>query len=415
MLKKISIVFFGYALAQGVLFASSPLLSRLYDKSAFGLLGFVMAFTGVMLPVLSLRYEYAIPLVKMRLSKTLLLRICQRLILIISIIAILGFVFLNSIYGFHQMTVIQLLILGAVLLIQGNVQSYNLYLISYGLTAKMTVGKIYQNIVLVMTQVLLAVLLVSSGTSLIFALLVGQLVNLVYLRCVSQKLLAEGWASKKSQALLLLKKFKRLPLLMSWGDLLNSLTSNLPIFFFTSYFGAKTVGLYFFAYSVFSAPLSLLGLAISQVMLKDFADRVIYRKKILKRFLLTSCLLVLCAALYYLVAIVLAQYTLLIFGANWHGLKEVIELISLPIACMLVASPLSTLLNTLNKNRYLTMWQVLFFIGTLLVLYLCKHFDFPELLGAVTYLWTFMYILYWMIIFASVVLYEKRLSDRVSV
>ncbi|WP_116963009.1 oligosaccharide flippase family protein [Fastidiosibacter lacustris] len=415
MFKKISIVFFGYALAQGILFASSPLLSRLYDQSAFGLLGFVMAFAGVMLPILSLRYEYAMPLVKTAHSKLSLLKICQKLVAVISVVAIFGYLLLNLLFNFHEMSVIQLLIMGVILFTQGNVQASNLYLISYGLTTKMTVGKIYQNIVLVVAQFLLALLIMGIGTGLILALLIGQLVNLVYLRYVSKVLTTSCHVPKKSHALLLLSKFKRLPLLMSWGDLLNSLTSNLPVFFFTSYFGAKTVGLYFFAYSVFSAPLSLLGLAISQVMLKDFADRVIYKKKILKRFLMTSFLLVLCALLYYLVAIILAQYALLIFGAHWQGLKEVIELISLPIACMLVASPLSTLLNTLNKNRYLTMWQSLFFIGTLLALYLCKHFDFFELLGSVTYLWTFMYILYWVVIFIFVVLYEKRLSGRVSV
>ena len=101
---------------------------------------------------------------------------------------------------------------------------------------------------------------------------------------------------------------------MSGGDLINSLTSNLPIFFFTKYYDISAVGLYFFTYRVFSAPMGMLGMAVAQVMLKDFADKVIYKKTILKSFIKISLVLVIAAISYYFVAIIVSQYALLIFG-----------------------------------------------------------------------------------------------------
>lgn len=408
MLKKVSFVLVGYGVAHVLLMLSSPVLSRIYSVKDFGFLGLCISITGFILPVSSLRYEYALPLLKNIRLKFYLLKACKFLISFISVIGVVALYFFNKVHPIFENNILYYTLIGAVFYFQSIIQLMNLYLISNDFITKISIGKILQNLVVVLMQFIFAYLFLPSGIVLIAALLIGLILNALYLRkriCYTSK-------SKKidvSRAFFLLRYFKRFPVFTCWGDLLNSLTSNIPMFFFVSFFGAQKAGLFFFANSVFSAPISLIGTAVSQVALKDFSDRIICKKSILREFCLVSAILGVGALLYFIICWYLADYAALIFGEKWRDLTLPIRYLALPISCMFISSPLSILLNSLGRSLYLLGWQVLFFILTLFIFLGGGESKFIALLEKMSYLWSFAYVFYWVIIFYSVLLYEKNI------
>ena len=409
MLRKISVVFIGYSFAQFILFVTTPLFSRIYDKQAFGILGTIIAVSSITLPWGSLRYEYAMPLVKNIGLKYILLKICKRIVVFTTLMSVLICSILQLFFHIHKLSIPEVVLLAFVIFFQNNLQITNLYAISNNLVTKITVGKILQNVTIVILQIVMCFFLLNNGFGLVLSLTFSQFLNLLYISNIVKNKSYNKKIRKKDIKILLFK-FKRMPLCLSWGDTINSLASSLPMLFFSSFYSISSAGVYFFAYSIFSAPIALLGTAVSQVVLKDFADRVIYGKSILMLFLKVTLGLFTCSIIYYLLTILVAKYSLLIFGNKWSELGKIIIFISAPIAVMLVASPLSTLLNTLNKNKYLLCWQAIYFFIVFLCLMIARYksLEFILTIKILSIGMLLMYILYWCVIFVSVLKYENK-------
>lgn len=415
--RKLRVVFLGYVFAQAILLIASPVISRLYTATDIGTFGYIAAFCAAVLPLGSLRYEYTLPLLKHLKTRYVMVRSCSLISVFVSMVLVGIYILYTGAIGDNPLSVKSIVFIWILLSTQFLIQIRNCFLIGIGDVSQLTIGKILQNTVFVCVQILLPLLVLADSTLLLLSLLISQLVNLVYLLRVSEGILGHVKLSTiqyRHIRRLLLKRYIRFPLFTSWSSLLNSLTTMLPVLCIGGLFGPVNLGLYYFTYRIIAAPLGLITQTVSQVFLKEFADKVIYHRPIKKNFFTVSLALLLLSLFYVLTCRLLSNFDTVIFGENWRGVGDVIRYMSLPMGMMLIASPLSSLLNTLGKNHVLSIWQSLFFVCTVYVIGFMRYESFNDFLWVLSMSWSGLYLLYWLVIMSAVLFYEKNTAMRVT-
>src|SRR5690606_36452993 len=86
----------GTALAQGITIISTPIITRLYIPSDFGLLGIYSSILTILLVIASLRYEYAIPVPKDSSRAATILILCLMIITGVTGILCISFLLIGS-------------------------------------------------------------------------------------------------------------------------------------------------------------------------------------------------------------------------------------------------------------------------------------------------------------------------------
>ena len=82
--RSIAIMFGGTVLAQGITFAATPLLSRLFSPDDFGVLGAFVAILTILISFSSLKYELAIPQASIKKHTLELVFLCMYINLVVS-------------------------------------------------------------------------------------------------------------------------------------------------------------------------------------------------------------------------------------------------------------------------------------------------------------------------------------------
>ena len=97
--KNTATLFSGTLLAQLIAVIFYPFLSRLYSPEDFGILASVMAISGVVIPIASLRYESAIVIEKDDNSVIKLQSLCLIALLFTSLSSLLFLFFFSELFG----------------------------------------------------------------------------------------------------------------------------------------------------------------------------------------------------------------------------------------------------------------------------------------------------------------------------
>ncbi len=156
------------------------------------------------------------------------------------------------------------------------------------------------------------------------------------------------------------------------------------------------------------APISLFGLAIYQVLLKQVASLVNEDKSIASS-LIKSFILLLFLALGVTLAFSLITPDIYAFvlGEQWRGLSEIVVIL-LPMFFMkILVSPLSSVLIPLRKLRPLAIWQFSY-LAVIISVFLLFEQGFQDKLHSLVIVECVMYIAYLTLIFFCVWQYEKN-------
>lgn len=401
MIKKIVITVILYGLAQGLLALSSPLLSRLYTPDDFALYGYIFTFATMVFPLLCFRYEYAIPLIaSWRLRKQFFL-FCMHLSFVSSIIAaIVLYVFLTY-KGFHSSSILVLVF--CTIFFQAAVTISGMPLLSQGKTNQVAQGKLVQNIGMLLFQILVPLIFyMHSGYVMVIGLCVGLSFTSLFYRYIYKDRLFFRFNYKPKVIRFLLKKHYRFPLFSSWATFLNNLAAGIPVFFIGGFYGEDKLGLYYLVYRVFSAPTGLLSTAVSQVLIKEFADREREKLSMMPVILKVSLGLLLIAIFYFFCMQWIGKYAGFIFGQAWLNSGPVIQIMAYAICIMLVASPLSIVFIIIRKNALASIWQVLYVLSAVSTMLIMRQYDYLIMLKAFAIVCFCLYVLYWLMIFVSV-------------
>lgn len=406
LFKNISIVALSYAFAQLILLLATPILTRLYSPVYFATFGYVISVANTFLTIASLRYEYAIPLLRSKRAIFLFTKLCNQLVWMTSGLILCGALVVQQYFHENALNIFLLIMCFAVLVLQGLLQVYTMPLLAQGKVLQVSYGKIIQNIGMIVIQISIALIWHSSAALLILGLFFGLFINLQYYRW-ALAVRRQHLKLTKRRVTFFLKRYYQFPLYSSWAGFIDSASTLMPVFLIGPWYGAKALGLYFLVFRVFTSPVGLLAKSVSQVMIKEFADRVKARQEVFGSFIKISGILLLIALGYGGLMFGLSYWAGFLFGKDWLSAGPIIRILAPVIAIVLCVSPLTVIFGILQKNKIASLWQVLYLVATIVVMFSNRSQTFLHMLFYLACIWFLLYVLYWLTM-CKVILTHKR-------
>ena len=369
----------GTTIAQAIPIAISPILTRIYTPEDFGVFSLFVAIVGFIAVIASGRYEQAIMLPKYDKYAINIFTLSLILICLTSIFSfIIIFIFKqeilhllnNDLLGkwlyFIPITVFFVALFNLL-------TNYNNRTKEYKDIAKATVIK---SIVLATAQILIGFL--KNGVT---GLIVGQVLAQIFANIklaknvIKDKTILATISFKNMFTLS--KKHINFPKYNMPHALLGNISSNLPIYIFTPFFGSAVVGKYSLALMIVLTPLSIIATSTAKVYNQKLAE--LYNKKedvyvftfhiiksLLKKILLP-----------FIIFIVFApQIFEIVFGIQWIDSGKYIQILSVYILLNLIVSIIAYIPSLLNLQSKAFKIAIIHFILLSVVLYFTsKYFD----------------------------------------
>jgi Membrane protein involved in the export of O-antigen and teichoic acid len=368
-----SVVLVGAATAvgQGALILASPVLARMYDPEAFGLLSVYAAVLGVLLAVSSLRFDLAIPIATEDGEAVDLFLFCVLLALASSVVLGVALV----VWGPQIATALRVgqvasllwllpVALFAASVAQG-VASWAVYRRTFPALGRM---RAIQGLTQAISQVVLGVLRVGPG-GLIVGDVIGRIVG-------TEQLLRPFLASLRGMRLdasTMLRHVRThwgFARVMTVASLFNALSLQIPFLLIPGLFDLDSSGQYFLAYRVLVLPASLVGAGVSQVFFGEASHRREDPQRLHDMALnVAVSLLVFAIPTYTIVMVAGPDLIRLLFGPQWVEAGGYAQIMAPGLILWSVASPISTLLLVGRREREslaFTLAELLLKAGSLL-------------------------------------------------
>jgi O-antigen/teichoic acid export membrane protein len=206
-----------------------------------------------------------------------------------------------------------------------------------------------------------------------------------------------------------LKKYYSFPVYQVVPGLLNTVSLLLPVFLINSFFGANMLSHFHLSSQVLAAPLALISLSVSQVLLKDIAERRQNKQYVFKSIFKIAGYLLLIVLPIILVIYFWAPWIFsLIFSEKWETSGDISQIVIFSFAIQFIVSPLSSVLTALEKLKVVAVWQIFYFI-MIIGLFWFRDMALEDFLWLFTIINLFSYTVYFILILYFARKYDKNL------
>lgn len=369
------------AFSQLVTLAALPVLTRLYGPVDFGAAAVYAGVVGLIVVVATFRYELAIPLPRTDRGALHVAVVSFVALIIVVFLAGLASPFLyqwlGNETGLSNWTFAALVLIGV--LSAGAYQVTNYWAVRKSKFGAVARTRIQQGLIGAGSQLVLGFVGVGA-----LGLIVGQIVG----QCAGVARLAAGMMTDnrksgprihRSKLAWAARRYRRFPLYDSWAGLLNIAGSQAPVLLFAALFSPALAGYYALAHRILSAPLGLIGKAVSQALLPRIveANRHGEAGKLAQRLL--SVLAWISFPPFTIFALTAEEIVPLAFGSEWTPAANIMAWTALWVACQFVVSPLSMSMVGLEALRLHTAVQLALFVLRLGAILLGAARSSPEL------------------------------------
>ncbi|MFP7366710.1 oligosaccharide flippase family protein [Corynebacterium callunae] len=270
--KSIATLVTGNSLAQLVNIVGIPILSRIYDPIAIGLLAIYVSVASIFSVLASGRYELAIVLPDSTTEAIKIKALAQWISLAVSTVACLLLVLLmgpiSSLLGLQEYRQ-WLPGISALVLLSGVTNIMNYWYTRQKKFKIQSINKVILSASVLFFQVLFGILLSNSVTSLLLGLILGQSVAVIFL-VSQQELKIKQQMIDIEEAKSLSRKYVKMPLVNGPNALLDSVRMN-GLNFVIASISASSLGQFSMALRGVQAPVGLFSQALSQVFLQKMA------------------------------------------------------------------------------------------------------------------------------------------------
>lgn len=378
MLRHMATLVSGTAIAQLIGVLAAPVLSRLYTPADFGVLGTLLAITGVISVISSLKYEMAIVLESDSHKANVLQRLC--LIILSGTTLLSAAAFYCAPRWIPGLTdhpeLVRILPWGSLLI--GLTGLYNIF--CYRLNRERNYKAIAQanvvrRIATAATQIIAGFAGATSlglvlGNGMGCLLCVGVL--LPFIRQETGRIHIDAEELKATA-----QTHYRFAAYSAPQNLMNALSQNMPIYLLGYFFGVEVVGSYFFAMRLLQLPSMLIGQSVRRVFYKEAAVLIDSPGRLLQLFCKTTAGLSI-VAIPLMIGVFIAGPNLFarVFGSEWRQAGEFTRWMVLWIGIGLINPPASTLYNVLNRQRFFALYDLCllgFRIAALIIFGICGN------------------------------------------
>lgn len=353
----------GTAMGQGVLILLSPVLTRVYDPDAFGMLAAYLALVAVGGVVGSLRYQMAIVLPDDEDDAAAILGISLFTPLVVAAIVAMVLIFAGDaatrlINAEALRPYWWVVPIGVVLL------AYQWAWISYSTRLRrfVTIGKAKasEGVFKALSQLALGVATALGPLGLLIGDLLARVISVMALAWgVRGDVAARLRRVPRSAYGRLARRYRDFPLYAAPGVLLNTLGLQAPALLLAALYDLEVAGIFALGQRVIAVPLVLVADATAQVYLGEGARLArenprqllsMYRRATIHLFLLG-------VLPFGLVAIAGEPMFAFVFGDRWIEAGTYARILSGTFALQFVAQSLSHTLNILERQRWQLAWD----------------------------------------------------------
>ncbi len=249
----------GTLIAQIVMLAFMPILTRLYTPSEFGIYSLFFSIAGIFGMVSSLKYDQAIMLPKTDKDAQALVFLSVLIILgIISLITLGLFLFNDYFIHYFSGLVDVVWLLPVSILLTGLLQIFNAFSSRNQFYKKLATVRVANSLTIVGFQGLSRSLFRIDG--LIIGKMFADLVSLfLLLRFHLKNQTLQLRSLSKRRLLANAKRHNHFPKYQSFTVFLNALSQSIPVLLFASLYSAEIAGFYALTVQMLQAPIGLIG------------------------------------------------------------------------------------------------------------------------------------------------------------
>lgn len=352
--RNVATLFTGTALAQIIPFIVTPILTRIYTPSDYGVLAVFVAFTSLIGIVATLRYDTAILLPgdeDNAMALTILCAIC--VLCFAALITLLLLIFHNQIIKILKnpaiATWVYLVPLSAIFI--GWSSAINYWLNRQKQYQKLAINRV--SVALIAAIASIAFGFAGFGyAGLILAVIIGQFVTLSMLLVWAWPDVCGGLrritrAQLKKAAI----SYKKFPLFALPSDAVNALSQQIPILMLSRFFGPNVVGHFSFSQKILGMPLSLLSQSVSDVFKQrastDYSRLGNCRNIFNKTSKMLSALSIVPLIIIFLFAPIIFR---IIFGETWEQAGQYTRYLAPLYIFRFIVSPLSYVFYIANRQ-----------------------------------------------------------------
>ena len=355
--RRLVFLLSGAAIGNVIVFAATPILTRIYGPQDFGLLAMFVSYSGVLGAVSCLRYDQAIYAPK-RKQTALLLVVggmgCSVFILFILTMILGVFVFQVSETYIGYWAI-------AVPLAGGLLAVYNL--LSNWAVREHNVGLVVGT--RIQRAVLQTVMQISFGSFAAFSsgLVIGDIVGrFAGILVIFRRFLSELRSIKVSKRRLWIAMYhyRRFPLLAGPSALVNVVVMQATPILLSLFYSPATAGTYFLVHRLMIVPLALAGQSVAQVLTSDLSQMIANGISGCFRLYLRAVftLAFTGGALIISLGVFGAPYLPLVLGPEWEDSAAYLLALTPFFTLQFIASPLSNFMNALGRQGSLLLWDI---------------------------------------------------------
>ena len=392
----------GTALAQLILFAASPVLSRVYEPAAFGQYALLSLGLSLVTVLASGKYEIGVLRPEADEEAFALVVLAGGVAVAVSAVAALAallwlWVMAPAAWlGQHGSARYWLVPLAAAMVLLSAWQAVLfVWLNRRGHYRAISLCRITHAVVMVGTQITLA-----ANVGGLFGLLLGTVLGIaICLLLQVTSVHRDGLPTRPARALLsrMARAHANLPMHSIPTDLIGTLLAQFPVFFLGAKFSDATVGLYSLSQRTLLAPMQLISNSVGEVFRTQAARQFAAEGQCRNLFRDTVRLLtVVAVAAILVVALAGPDLFALVFGESWRAAGDYARIVIVLFALKFVVSPVSFMFLIARKT-HLDFWLHLGFLTLLSLVFLIgRQFldTVPAALALFVAVYSAMYLLY---------------------
>ena len=373
----------GTTIAQAILVASAPILTRIYTPEEFGLLALYIAISSIFAVVATARYELAIMLPESKddASSVFWLSVLVSFFVsaVVFVIVALGGASFTNFIGNPDIEQ-WLYLIPVTVLLMGIYQSLNYWNTRNKYFSNVSKSKVVQSTATACGQLSVAG---SSytGYGLIGGYTFGQALGAVFLaHKVYEEKKTQSLKVTLNHVLEVARRYRKFPLFSTYGALFDKTAQQMPIFILTKYFSSYTTGQFSLTYKVLSLPITLIGSAISQVLFQKVVEVHHRRPEKLRPYIVKMFFILLLSMLPVVVVLYYWGEPLFafVFGDAWREAGSIAAVLSIAIATRFAVSPLSMVLYMDHNLKLSALWQTTYFITLTITLLWASQFSIHQ-------------------------------------
>jgi lipopolysaccharide exporter len=370
--KNVFIVMSGTAAAQAIGFALTPIISRLFSPSDFGVFGSFDAVLTVIAAGVTLDYSQAIMLPKEKedainlftlscVSTALISTLCLAICLLVPS-------YLQDLMKIPNAWMLVLLVVA--ILISGLNQSCQAWCVRVKAFKDTSASQVIRSLSSSGMQIGFGYLK-GGPTGLIFSsILADMFASLNLVRVVFRDLIVLRrdirWARMKQ----LTKEYRDFPMYSASQNVINALSLGLPVLLLSHYYGIIVAGAYAFSERILSAPMGFVLRPLRQVLFQKAAETQNLGGRLVPLYVkITSGLF----ALAFFPSLVLFIWAPLlftwIFGSQWHTAGEFAQSLVLWMMFMFCNLPSVLFARIIRMQRYHFLFSIVSLTARSLVLF----------------------------------------------